>query len=89
MTKEIKNNIVNNVFNNTVNEIIKKLEACNYKNWCLNRQIDIEFNKPNFNSKRFVRLCLLKLLNKAKFKDNFRDLCSNARSKIRSLVIEN
>ena len=86
MSKNLKCIYINNVFNNTINEITKKLEACNYRLWCLQRQINLEFNKPNFNGKRFIKLCLLVLLNKVRFVNKFHELCNDARNRIRSLI---
>ena len=86
MTQEFKNISINNIFNNTVNKIVKNFEVYAYKIWCLDHQINIEFNKLQFDSKHFITLCLFIELNKVKFKNKFYELCNDARIRIRDLI---
>ena len=58
MTKYCKFRIINNMLNNLVNDCKKLLEVYLYRLWSLDRNIDIEFNKPlgKFDSNHFIQI---------------------------------
>ena len=87
MLNEFKYISVNNIFNNTIESCKKVIEVYLYRLWSLDRNIDIKFNKPlgEFDSNHFIKLCLLKIKNIIRLKDEFNKLINNAQKQIISL----
>ena len=88
MTLYCRNRIINGIFNDTINSCKKEIEVYLYRLYSLQRNIDMEFNKPlnKFNSNQFIKLILLMVKNDIKLKENFYKLIDRAIYKIKMLI---